>query len=148
MIQNLEEMEKRIKELEDQVSELIKVFNELLGDDESVALIMQKKKTEWLQKENLKENCKLLGEILDEIEKAKINFSISPLRNWLIMLQNSKNPNEGWKRILSNRKLKIGDIINIFEKNKDTLIREIRGFGPTTYERFMKIFKEQASKFD
>lgn len=136
----VEELKKRLKNLEKKVIELENRINDIIDDDQGK---MQK---ESLQKKiNLDETCAFLREITDELEKEKVNFPAKSFRIWVYNMQNSQNPEEYCNGILSTKKLKLGDIMSMFEKNKDKLIKEIRGFGLSSYEKLMKKLKEKKS---
>ena len=138
------ELERKVIQLEKEVYQLKGALEELLGE-KSAALIMQKKRAEWLQRENLKETCEFLRNIASELEDEKVKFPARAFKNWLNMVENSIDPEEYCEEILSVEKLSVGDLISIFEKNRDTLIKKIRGFGPSAYEKIMQKLKEKAT---
>ena len=138
------ELERKVIQLEKEVYQLKGALEELLGE-KSAALIMQKKRTEWLQRENLKETCEFLRNIASELEDEKVKFPTRAFKNWLNMVESSRDPEEYCEGILSVEKLSVGDLISIFEKNRDTLIKKIRGFGPSAYEKIMLKLKGKAT---
>lgn len=138
------ELERKVNQLEEEVYKLKGALEELLGE-KSAVLIMQKKRIEWIQRENLKGTCEFLRNIASELEDEKIKFPTRAFKNWLSMLENSRNPEEYCEGILSVKKLSVGDLISIFEENQNTLIKKIRGFGPSAYEKIMQKLKEKAT---
>lgn len=140
----INELEREVILLKEKVCLLEGALEELLGK-ESAVLIMRKKRTEWLQRENLKETCEFLRNIASELEDEKVKFPTRAFKNWLNMVESSRDPEEYCEGILSVEKLSVGDLISIFEKNRDTLIKKIRGFGPSAYEKIMQKLKEKAT---
>lgn len=136
------ELEREVIQLRKKVCLLEGALEELLGE-KSAVLIMQKKRIEWLQRENLKGTCEFLRNIASEIEDEKIKFPTRAFKNWLSMLESSRNPEEYCEGILSVKKLSVGDLISIFEENQNTLIKKIRDFGPSAYEKLMRKLKEK-----
>ena len=61
------ELERKVNQLEEEVYQLKGALEELLGE-KSAVLIMQKKRIEWLQRENLKGTCEFLRNIASELE--------------------------------------------------------------------------------
>lgn len=140
----INELEREVILLKEKVCLLEGALEELLGK-ESAVLIMRKKRIEWLQRENLKGTCEFLRNIASELEDEKIKFPTRAFKNWLNMVESSRDPEEYCEGILSVEKLSVGDLISIFEKNRDTLIKKIRGFGPSAYEKIMQKLKEKAT---
>ena len=140
----INELEREVILLKEKVCLLEGALEELLGK-ESAVLIMRKKRIEWLQRENLKGTCEFLRNIASELEDEKIKCPTRAFKNWLSMLESSRNPEEYCEGSLSVKKLSVGDLISIFEKNQDTLIKKIRGFGPSAYEKIMQKLKEKAT---
>lgn len=140
----INELEREVILLKEKVCLLEGALEELLGK-ESAVLIMRKKRIEWLQRENLKGTCEFLRNIASELEDEKIKFPTRAFKNWLSMLESSRDPEEYCEGILSVEKVSVGDLISIFEKNQDTLIKKIRGFGPSAYEKIMQKLKEKAT---
>lgn len=138
------ELERKVNKLEEEVYQLKGVLVELLGE-KSAVLIMQKKRTEWLQRENLKETCRFLRDIASELEDEKVKFPTRSFKNWVSMIETSKAPEKYCEGIISLEKLSVGDLISIFEENRDTLIKEIRGFGTCAYGKLMRKLKEKAT---
>ena len=140
----INELEREVILLKEKVCLLEGALEELLGK-ESAVLIMRKKRIEWLQRENLKGTCEFLRNIASELEDEKIKFPTRAFKNWLNMVESSRDPEEYCEGILSVEKLSVGDLISIFEKNRDTLIKKIRGFGASAYEKIMQKLKEKAT---
>lgn len=140
----INELEREVILLKEKVCLLEGALEELLGK-ESAVLIMRKKRIEWLQRENLKGTCEFLRNIASELEDEKVKFPTRAFKNWLNMVESSRDPEEYCEGILSVEKLSVGDLISIFEKNRDTLIKKIRGFGPSAYEKIMQKLKEKAT---
>lgn len=140
----INELEREVILLKEKVCLLEGALEELLGK-ESAVLIMRKKRIEWLQRENLKGTCEFLRNIASELEDEKVKFPTRAFKNWLNMVESSRDPEEYCEGILSVKKLSVGDLISIFEENQNTLIKKIRGFGPSAYEKIMQKLKEKAT---
>lgn len=62
--------------------------------------------------------------IASELEDEKVKFPTRAFKNWLNMVESSRDPEEYCEGILSVKKLSVGDLISIFEENQNTLIKK------------------------
>lgn len=133
-----EQLEQKVEKLEEKVDQLEGVLKQFLGDE-----LMQEKKNEWIEKKNLEETCEFLRNLADELKDEKSKFPTRSFKNWISMMETSKNPEKYCKGITSMQKLNAQNLINIFEINQNMLIRRIRDFGPSAYEKLMRKLKEK-----